>query len=559
MYNTDVDQIGLNQIDDLSIRHFKLQVVAEPKIESSLESNNRLYREILQPALIDLFSHSSGEVESSLEISQFESIDDPWESMYLNFLSFVKRNGHTNIPADPEHYLLKDWINRQILNKRFLSEIQFKKLDLLGLNWDTVLNRDQGWELLFTRMEAFHNTFGHCCVPYMWPKDKQLALWVLRQRKMYLQGKISEHRKHILNEIGFTWQMQDLYNKQWENYFQQLLEFRAKNGHFNVPGKEKKLVSWIERQRLLKKKNKMPTDREERLNQINFIWDFNKIKKKSWEEKYRQLAEFFKLHGHSFVPVNYKENRSLGIWVALQRKSEACGTISKDKLKQLNKLNFVWCRDTRKRLKSDYDSQWEISFEKLKAYKQLHGTCQVSLKIDPKLQGWTVWQRKMFLKGKISDERIASLNEISFHWSVNEGYLNKMFDTLSSFYNKFGHTRVPAQWAEDPKLAGWTYRIRAGKHELSSQTIDLLNSIGFEWNINRKTVVEWSRMYCRLLEFKQVYGHTRVPVKWQNDPKLGKWVSRMRNEKKKISPERLIKLKSIGFDWNETHSRMRVL
>jgi hypothetical protein len=133
-----------------------------------------------------------------------------------------------------------------------------------------------------------------------------------------------------------------------------------------------------------------------------------------------------------------------------------------------------------------------------------------------------------------------------------------MFAMLTAFHDRFGHSRVPSQWPENPKLAAWTYRIRAGKHELTPQKTELLNSLGFEWDINRKTIVEWSQMYQRLLEFKQDYGHTHVPVKWSKDPKLGKWASRMRNEKKKISPERLIKLESIGFDWNKTHSRLRV-
>ena len=554
MYNTD--QISLDQTDELSIRHYKPLGLTEP--ESSMEPDSILYREVLQTSLHDLFSFQSVEPESTLKISQLDSVDEPWECMFLKFTDYVKKNGHTNISADKEHAELKDWINKQILNKRFLTKTRFRKLDLLGINWNTVLSRDHGWDLMFSRLITFSDTFGHCCVPHLWHDDKQLALWVLRQRKMYSLNKISEYRKNRLKEIGFTWQVQDLYNKQWENYFRQLLKFHMEHGHFTVPGKEKKLVSWIERQRLLKKKKKMPADREKRLNQINFVWGFDQIKNKDWEEKYSQLKEFNQIHGHSFVPLNYKANKSLGIWVALQRKAETNGTILKSRLQKLNQLNFIWSRDTLTRVKSNYDSQWELNFEKLKTYKRLHGTCQVSLKSDPKLQGWTVWQRKMFINGKISPERVSRLNEIAFPWSVNEPYWEKMFAMLTAFHDRFGHSRVPSQWPENPKLAAWTYRIRAGKHELTPQKTELLNSLGFEWDINRKTIVEWSQMYQRLLEFKQDYGHTHVPVKWSKDPKLGKWASRMRNEKKKISPERLIKLESIGFDWNKTHSRLRV-
>jgi hypothetical protein len=558
MYNTDVDHNGSELVDNLYCSYNKTEELNGPNLVSSLESDERLYRELLQPSIQDLFSYQSREDEFAEQISSFESIDDPWESMYLKFESFVKKNGHTNISVDREHHPLKDWINRQILNKRFLSGVRFKKLDSLGIDWNTFLSRDHGWELMFSRLEAFRDRFGHCRVPYFWYEDKQLALWTLRQRKMYLQSRISESRKRLLNDIGFTWQVKELYNMQWENYFQQLLAFQTEHGHFNVPGKEKKIVSWIERQRLLKKKKKMPSERENRLNQINFIWDFKKIKKKDWDEKYRQLAEFNNINDHSFVPLNYKENKPLGTWVALQRKSEVNGTLSASRLKKLNRLNFVWSRETQNRLKSDYDTQWESSFEKLKTYKKLRGTCQVSLKSDPKLQSWTAWQRKMFVMGKVSPERIARLNEISFHWCVNEGYWLKMFDILTSFYKKFGHTSVPSQWVEDPKLAGWTYRVRVEKHELSTHKIELLNSLGFKWTIKKKVVVGWSQMYGRLLAFKEGYGHTRVPVKWQKDPKLGKWVSRMRYERNKINLERIILLESIGFDWEKSFREMKL-
>ncbi|MDQ3290347.1 MAG: helicase associated domain-containing protein, partial [Bacteroidota bacterium] len=72
----------------------------------------------------------------------------------------------------------------------------------------------------------------------------------------------------------------------------------------------------------------------------------------------------------------------------------------------------------------------------------------------------------------------------------------------------------------------------------------------FNWRLNRKTIISWEDMYKRLEQFKQKYGHTRVPIKWQPDPKLGKWVSRMRNEKEKLYPERIVLLNKIGFDWS---------
>ena len=55
--------------------------------------------------------------------------------------------------------------------------------------------------------------------------------------------------------------------------------------------------------------------------------------------------------------------------------------------------------------------------------------------------------------------------------------------------------------------------------------------------------------FRELEKYKQEYGHTRVPVKWPTDPKLGKWVSRMRQEKQKLDANRVKALNKLGFDW----------
>lgn len=165
------------------------------------------------------------------------------------------------------------------------------------------------------------------------------------------------------------------------------------------------------------------------------------------------------------------------------------------------------------------------------------------------MQRWTRWQRKLFYEGKLSAERLAKLNEIRFPWSVQEGYWMKMYQALVDFKRQFGHTRVAHEWARNRQLAAWVYRMKLNRAKLTPQKVELLNMIGFDWHLTRKTMVAWELMYERLRQFKQKYGHTRVPVKWSQDPKLGKWVSRMRQEKDKLDPERMAALNNIAFDW----------
>ena len=549
MHNIDGDQIRTEQRGKLYVRYNKPQALKGQNKALRSELSNELYLKVLAPSQRNLVSDLQDDGLDNASTSRANLHDETWEAMYLQFKNFVISNGHTHISAETKYEKVKDWINRQILNRPYLLACQFLKLDILGVNWNIILSRDHAWELMLSRLDNFKKEFGHCRVPYSWEKDKQLALWVLRQRKMNLQGKILDYRRQLLNQIGFTWAIQETYDEQWENYFRQLANFKTEFGHCNVPGKNIKLVSWIERQRLTKKKNLLASQREQRLNELGFIWGFDKIKKKDWEEKYQQLADFNKTYGHSFVPVKYYENKLLGNWVALQRKLQALGKLSKYRLDKLDKLQFVWSAQTTSRLKLEYDLLWDGNFEKLIEYKRLNGTCQVSLKSQPLLQAWTTWQRKLFYEGKLAPDRGARLDSISFPWSVNEGYWKKMIELLSAFYDQFGHTQVPSQWPENPRLSAWVYRVRLEKHRLEDAKIALLDQMGFEWTIQHKTVAGWAAMYERLLAFKEDFGHARVPVRWPEDPKLGKWISRMRNEKTKLSNERLALLQAAGFHW----------
>lgn len=145
------------------------------------------------------------------------------------------------LPADQKHEVLKDWLIRQILGKRFLTESQFQRLDSLGVYWDTAISIDHRWELMFLRLKDFHKTFDHCQVPQKWAKDKQLANWVGVQRRMHSKNKLREDRQRMLSELEFVWNMKTQYDSQWERYFQELVSFHQTHGHCGVPGKYQKL------------------------------------------------------------------------------------------------------------------------------------------------------------------------------------------------------------------------------------------------------------------------------------------------------------------------------
>ncbi|CAB9524970.1 helicase (Partial), partial [Seminavis robusta] len=61
----------------------------------------------------------------------------------------------------------------------------------------------------------------------------------------------------------------------------------------------------------------------------------------------------------------------------------------------------------------------------------------------------------------------------------------------------------------------------------------------------------WDIMFAKLESYSKKFGDCLVPVRWKQDPSLGKWVSRQRDghNAKFLTEERKARLNAIGFVW----------
>ena len=60
----------------------------------------------------------------------------------------------------------------------------------------------------------------------------QLGVWVVTQRQGYKNNRLSEHRKKLLDEMGFMW---DPLHSSWEQNLLLLRRFREEKCHCLVP------------------------------------------------------------------------------------------------------------------------------------------------------------------------------------------------------------------------------------------------------------------------------------------------------------------------------------
>jgi hypothetical protein len=98
----------------------------------------------------------------------------------------------------------------------------------------------------FQELGAYKDKHGHCNVP---AKEGDLGAWVKQQRycktvadhkeagtlrKTCKSGAMPKERQGLLESIGFQWKIAPPITG-WGNRYEQLLAYKAANGHCNVP------------------------------------------------------------------------------------------------------------------------------------------------------------------------------------------------------------------------------------------------------------------------------------------------------------------------------------
>ncbi|WP_257615700.1 helicase associated domain-containing protein, partial [Chlamydia suis] len=471
----------------------------------------------------------------------WDVIEEAWEENFLALKRFQEEHGHCKVP---QRYLqnpqLASWVSTQrcAFKKGKLSEDKIARLEEIGFVWDV---REEEWEENFLELKRFQEEHGHCKVPQWYPQNPFLGVWVSTQRQDFKEGKLSEDKIERLEEIGFVW---NVFEEEWEENFLELQRFREEHGHCKVPQRypqNPQLASWVSSQRKDFKKGKISEDKIARLEELGFVWD---IFEEGWEENFLELQRFQEEHGHCKVPEGYPQNPQLAGWVKTQRKDFKKGKLSEDKIARLEELGFVW---------NVFEESWEENFLELQRFREEHGHCKVPTRYpqNPQLATWVSSQRKDFKKGKISEDKIARLEELGFVWDVIEEAWEENFLALKRFQEEHGHCKVPQRYPQNPQLASWvsTQRCAFKKGKLSEDKIARLEEIGFVWDVREE---EWEENFLELKRFQEEHGHCKVPQWYPQNPQLAYWVSNQRQDfkKGKLSEDRIARLEGIGFVWN---------
>merc|ERR1740139_1144236 len=318
----------------------------------------------------------------------------------------------------------------------------------------------------------------------------------------------------------------------------------------------------------------------------------------NWNEMFVELKKYKDENNDCNVPQSYNLNPNLFNWTVRQKRQYMLkqrgkpSILSDGRIFKLKELDF----DFERQLSNVNKSNWNCMLEMLKKFKEDHGNCNVPLSghHQPRLSNWVRKQRRQYAlqqKGEqsnLTEEKIAALDELGFIWTNKYCALgevskpwNAMILQLAAYKEEHGDCRVPRDYAQNPQLGKWVARLKnqyrkQQKGEKSNMTEgkkNKLERLGFVWEIvdddkQCQAVEEESaavqlksdmgdKMFLQLAAYKEEHGDCRVPRDYEQNPQLGEWVARLKNqyrkqqkgEKSNMTEGKKNKLDRLGFVW----------
>jgi hypothetical protein len=279
------------------------------------------------------------------------------------------------------------------------------------LNNDMTMNtktnsHHEKWNRFFMELVEYKETNGHCNIPR---RNGTLGGWIMNQRSLFKSKKLKADRHEKLVGIGFTFVYE---SNLWNTQFMELMKYKEKNGHCNIPTTNASLGKWISTQRTLFTSMKLNVDRYEKLVGIGFVFEDARFAMDNvkWNTRFVELVEYNEKNGHCNIPT---KNGSFGGWIKHQRKLFKSKKLKADRYEKLVGIGFTFEDVTELEFKKKLDQQWQEMYQKLLEHKEMKGHCFDLPSILP-LGRWLRKQRWLYKHGNLREDRAKKLLSIGF-------------------------------------------------------------------------------------------------------------------------------------------------
>ena len=315
------------------------------------------------------------------------------------------------------------------------------------------------WHEMYSLSKQYRYDNGNLLIPsnYITEDNIQLGSWISKQRALYKQGKLSEEKVGLLEDIGMVW---DPFDVQWNKNFELAKKYYEENGNLLVPqsfvtAEGKNLGRWIRTQRKRYKEKKIPSAEIERLEKIGMVWNQLDLQ---WQEYYDLALKYYKTNGNLLVPLRYiaQDKKKLGSWISSQRINYKSNKLSKERIDLLEKIGMVW---------DVIDANWNEMYAIAQQYYEENNDLKVPPTLvykNTNLGSWIHIQRQRLSENTIPDTQIKLLNKIGMEWvsTISLDYVwDNNYNEVLAFYEKYNHLYIPINYLskDGVNIGRWFY------------------------------------------------------------------------------------------------------
>jgi hypothetical protein len=224
------------------------------------------------------------------------------------------------------------------------------------------IDHEEKWMEMFQKLVTYKEQHENSMFSKQFDEDLSLGRWVIAQRAVFNRNKMREDRINLLDSIGFDWGRGLRQLVPWMEMYERLVVYkRDQNGSTNVfsfKKCDKRLGSWVSRQRTDYRRRKLSDDRISLLNTIDFDWkvEMGRGKKRKvsstissaitndekWIGMFQKLVAYKDQYENTKVPNRYDEDPSLGRWVGTQRRIFNQKKMQDNRSALLDSIAFDW-------------------------------------------------------------------------------------------------------------------------------------------------------------------------------------------------------------------------
>jgi Helicase associated domain len=369
-----------------------------------------------------------------------------WEENYEALMEYRVVHGDCMVPlrfaADK---ILGKWVSTQRESRYVLKPERKELLDRIGFEWYPRQRRsDDKWNGMFERLLTFRQQSRNISQVFNYCQDPELVKWCCNQREYSGRSLLAEERYQRLRDIGFpvrplqkavlakrddgrtggasspesvpdsmAMSATATTNKPQAEYTDNASRRRA-----FLPTTPAALDDSCITQRTAAAKvgqflqsnlNQQTAPRtnsvlHERTEAAQSDPPSSLSRRRSWLESYAALVDFKSQLGHCRVPVQYKHDKQLGIWVSEQRKKKFL--MSYDRREKLEQLGFTWANPR--------GNLWTTMFNKLKEYRMENPESYKPKNFN--LRNWLEGQKHAVLERTLHKDYVEQLRSIGYNW-----------------------------------------------------------------------------------------------------------------------------------------------